>query len=250
MFKSVCSLLFVALITSVIILSLKKVSIFDYYDISNKEISELTKLSKSQVMQDIFVYLESGKKKKGFFVEFGATNGISISNTYMLENHFGWKGILVEPGLIWHEELYKNRPNAKIDISCVWKEDGSKITFNETKIPVYATIDAYSSSDTNNRTNGKKYEVETITLLSLLDKHNAPEVIDYLSIDTEGSELDILKAFFNTNLKYKIKIITCEHNFTKNREEIYNLLVQHGYERKYTDISEHDDFYVLKGTGN
>ena len=47
--------------------------------------------------------------KKNFFVEFGATNGITHSNTYMLEKELNWDGILVEPARIWHEELIMNR---------------------------------------------------------------------------------------------------------------------------------------------
>lgn len=77
----------------------------------------------------------------------------------------------------------------------------------------------------------------------LLDKYNAPQNIDFLSIDTEGSEFDILsKLDFS---KYKIQIICCEHNFTPMREEIRNLLQQNGYTRKYEDISEMDDWYFL-----
>ena len=78
----------------------------------------------------------------------------------------------------------------------------------------------------------------------MLDKHGAPHKIDYLSIDTEGSEYDILKDF--NFEKYDISIITCEHNFTNSREDIYSLLTSNGYERKYTGASKFDDWYVKK----
>jgi hypothetical protein len=68
-------------------------------------------------------------------------------------------------------------------------------------------------------------------------------MMDYLSIDTEGSEYDILSSF-NFD-KYKFRVITSEHNFTQNREKIYTLLKKQGYERKFEDISEFDDWYVL-----
>ena len=64
-----------------------------------------------------------------------------------------------------------------------------------------------------------------------------------MSIDTEGSELDILKSF-NFN-KRKIKIITIEHNFHKNRNEIFLILSSNGYERVHKDISKFDDWYIL-----
>ena len=55
---------------------------------------------KSQINQDIFVLYTLDWKREGYFVEFGATNGIDLSNTYLLEKNFGWKGILSEPNLI------------------------------------------------------------------------------------------------------------------------------------------------------
>ena len=69
------------------------------------------------------------------------------------------------------------------------------LTFNE--VGELATIDDFSNSDLHAkaRVNGKKYKVKTISLEDLLDKYNAPKIIDYLSIDTEGSELDILSSF-------------------------------------------------------
>ena len=82
-------------------------------------------------------------------------------------------------------------------------------------------IDSFSKKSKDFYKTGRKYKVPTISLLDLLDIHNAPKFIDYLSIDTEGSEYEILNAFdFN---KYKFRVITCEHNFTPMREKIYKL---------------------------
>ncbi len=68
-------------------------------------------------------------------------------------------------------------------------------------------------------------------------------MIDYLSIDTEGSDFEILKNFdFNS---FKFRVITCEHNLNKNREKIYKLLTENGYKRKFTEISKFEDWYVL-----
>ena len=77
----------------------------------------------------------------------------------------------------------------------------------------------------------------------MLETYQAPKTIDYLSIDTEGSEYEILKAFdFD---KYKFRVITCEHNFTSMREKIYDLLISKGYQRKLTSISRVDDWYIF-----
>lgn len=94
----------------------------------------------------------------------------------------------------------------------------------------------------NLRKKGKNYHVETVSILDLLNEHNAPYEIDYLSIDTEGSEFDILKAF--DFKKYNIKIITVEHNFTEMREKIFELLSFYGYKRIFVELSDVDDWYI------
>jgi hypothetical protein len=93
--------------------------------------------------------------------------------------------------------------------------------------------------------NSSNYEVKTVSLLDLLKKYNAPKDIDYLSLDTEGSEIDILLAFdFD---QYKVKFLTVEHNAKEeNRQSIYTLLTSKGYDRVLKNISNWDDFYVLK----
>jgi FkbM family methyltransferase len=202
------------------------------------------KESKSQIFQDLFVLLELGFCENGYFVEFGATNGVDLSNTYLLEKKFNWTGILAEPGRVWHHKL-KNSRKCNIDMGCVWKDSKSILSFNETKEPELSTIIDFNSNDwaSSKRRHGTPYEVHSISLEDLLKKYSAPSLIDYLSIDTEGSEYEILSNF-NFD-KYKFKIITCEHNYTPMRKKIYNLLVSKGYQRKYEGFSRWDDWYVL-----
>jgi hypothetical protein len=71
----------------------------------------------------------------------------------------------------------------------VWTESDAILTFNETEIAELSTITSYSDCDSHRETrkNAKHYDVTTISLIDLLQKYNAPQVIDYLSIDTEGS---------------------------------------------------------------
>lgn len=200
-------------------------------------------LSKSQILQDLFVLHELGEKEDGYFVEFGATNGIDSSNSYMLEKFYNWNGILAEPGRIWHENLRENR-RCKIDHRCVWSQTGQDLEFNQVNEPELSTINAYSGADRYRqyREAGLKYYVKTISLNDLLRTHDAPPEIDYMSIDTEGSEYQILSAFDFE--KYHIKIITCEHNYTDARDKLFSLLSAKGYVRKFQEFSEVDDWYV------
>ena len=105
-------------------------------------------------------------------------------------------------------------------------------------------MDAFSGSDchANARGDGKRYPVTTITLNDLLAEHNAPRHIDYLSVDTEGSELNILRAFDFE--RYRVDIITVEHNLAPAREHIHALLAAKGFARKFGALSQWDDWYV------
>jgi len=200
--------------------------------------------SKAQLRQDLLVLSMTNFKDYGYFVEFGATDGIRLSNTYLLETEFHWTGILSEPARVWHESIGKNRPNSIISHGCVWSRSREYLNFNETLVPELSTLENFSSLDSHgpSRQTGTSYTVESISLEDLLKTSGAPDYIDYLSIDTEGSEYEILKSFdFD---KYSFGVITCEHNFTKNRELIYELFLKNGYERIFSTISQFDDWYV------
>ena len=214
--------------------------------LSDKEtlfLLDLMKRSKSQLRQEIFVLSELRFKKHGFFVEFGACDGVDLSNTLMLENEFGWSGILAEPARIWHEALLKNR-KCHIETKCVWRNSGENVPFNEVSVSGLSTIASLSGDDLHKeaRKNGLIYDVETISLVDMLDKYQAPREIDYLSIDTEGSEYDIFEAFDFE--KYRFRVITCEHNYAPRRDDIYRILIKNGYIRKFEEVSKFDDWYV------
>jgi FkbM family methyltransferase len=212
-------------------------------------ISKLTARSKSQIRQDLFVLSELNFKENGFFVEFGAAGGVEDSNTYLLEEGFGWRGILAEPARVFHDRLRANR-RAQISTKCVWRESKKLVTFNETNWAYHSTIDSFSAHDSfaARRKAGHTYDVETISLMDLLAEFSAPAEIDYLSIDTEGTELDILESFDFT--RYRISVITCEHNFTPAREAIRALLERQGYVRRREHLSRFDDWYVHRDLCN
>ena len=205
--------------------------------------------SKSQNGQDLFALLTNEFKHEGCFIEIGATNGVALSNTLLLEKKFNWTGLLVEPAKIWHKELFENR-NCFISTKCVFNTSGDEIIFNETKYRSLSTIDSYSNNDgwSKSRADGKKYIVETVTLNELIQEFELPDFIDFLSIDTEGCEIDILTAIDFS--RYKFRAITCEHNYTNNREKIYSLLTQNGYRRVLENLSLGDDWYVYDPTSS
>jgi len=200
-------------------------------------------LSSAQILQDIFVLDYFDYKRDGYFVEFGATNGRNLSNTYILEKYFGWNGIVAEPAKKWQNDLRQNR-SCIIETDCVWSSTGETLQFVEAKSAELSTISNFKDLDIHSkvRIEKKKYNVLSLSLIDMLGRHNAPKRIDYLSIDTEGSEFEILKNFVFS--KYSIGVITCEHNFGENREKIKELLESNGFIRVHEKISQFDDWYV------
>jgi FkbM family methyltransferase len=207
-------------------------------------------LSKAQLFQDLVAIYSSRGKRGGYFVEFGATNGVDLSNTYVLEKNFGWTGILAEPARCWHAALQSNR-SAIIDHRCVWQRTGDTVDFLETREAEYSTILEFGDRDFNRekRKGCGTYSVETVSLNDLLIEHNSPDHIDYLSIDTEGSEYAILDAFdFN---RFQVDFISIEHNFVEpNRTSINRLLTANGYVHVLEFLSKWDDWYVRAPSGN
>lgn len=198
--------------------------------------------SKAQLLQDLWTLFELGDQEGGYFVEFGATDGVSLSNTWLLETRYGWTGILAEPNPAWHPQLAASR-KAIIDHRCVYQKTGVPISFSVTDQMVLGTISTYRDSDRHSqaRTMHKEITVETVALHDLLNEHDAPSVIDYLSIDTEGSEYDILAAY---DWSRAIKCISVEHNHTANRDKIKTLLESKGYVRRLSKFSMIDDWYI------
>lgn len=206
--------------------------------------AELERRSTAQLGQDIWVLKARNFKRGGFFVEFGATDGVLLSNTYMLERYFGWDGLLAEPNPGFLKSLNKNRSAISTD-ACIHAITGEKMEF--VFADVYGGLRAYDGRDSHADRRlayaGTSENVITVTTISLndyLERYGAPREIDYISIDTEGNELEILESFpFD---KWKVHCWTVEHNFTKERDAIKAIMLGNGYRRIE---ASHDDWYVL-----
>ncbi|KYH44966.1 FkbM family methyltransferase [Branchiibius sp. NY16-3462-2] len=200
--------------------------------------------SHSQILQDLWVRFELGDLREGFFVEFGATDGKTNSNTWILENQFGWTGILAEPNPVWHSALHDNR-NVAIDTRCVAAKSGETVRFiaTDSTDPELSGIADFSAGRhfDSARESGRELDIETISLDDLLAQYEAPAHIDYLSIDTEGSELEIL-ANFDLGAR-SISLMSVEHN-EATAGPIDALLADHGLERVFPQYSQWDAWYV------
>ena len=215
-----------------------------------KSVSGKGKTIKSQLFQDAFAAFIVGDLFDRTFLEFGATDGINLSNSYMLENSLGWMGVLAEPSPQWHEQLNNNRPNTRIITDCIWKTSGEKLDFFVSDSGDLSTINDYKLSDLssmpgNTRArikNGKIVEVQSISLNDVMEKTFNGHAPSYLSIDTEGSEYEILNSLDFE--KYRPVVFTIEHNYTNLQSKIDELMISNGYLRVFRKLTSFDAWYV------
>ena len=208
-------------------------------DLAAKLIEALP-FSRAQLRQDLVVLGLLSAQRNGFFVEFGATDGVQRSNTFLLEKRFGWTGILAEPALVWHQALKESR-NCAIDHRCVAGDGGQLVAFLEAEDAELSTLAKFRDADRHHR-EGLNYTVETVSLNDLLVEHRAPQGFDYLSLDTEGSEIEILENF---DLGFWCpRVVTVEHNYTSARSKLADLFQQHGYRQVHSSMSRWDSWFV------
>ena len=177
----------------------------------------------SQVGQDKWVDEFFDHKREGYFLDIGAADGITISNTYYLEKELGWNGICVEALKVNFDKLIVNR-----NCHCAHNAAYNK---NQT---VYFLGDGNDNlgghiSGSNNYTES----VEAVRLEEILKKYNSPKIIDYISLDIEGNEVEALLGFpFD---EYEGILWTIEHNLHGGfngrilKGNILNIMKKHGY---------------------
>eukprot|EP00927_Polykrikos_kofoidii_P005356 TRINITY_DN12122_c0_g1_i3.p1 TRINITY_DN12122_c0_g1~~TRINITY_DN12122_c0_g1_i3.p1 ORF type:complete len:750 (+),score=119.80 TRINITY_DN12122_c0_g1_i3:77-2326(+) len=190
-----------------------------------------------QLIFDRFFLAEVGDDppRKRVFVELGAADGLDKSNTLSLERRFGWTGVLIEPSIPLYEELKKNRPGSACVHACVTRVAGS----------FYFTEDGLNSGVTDLRGTelveaamglpgaGDNMSIrECRTLPDILDEHLGRRAhIDYLSLDLEGGELDVLQSFDFE--RHTVDIISLEAHTWRSKlrsDRMSRLLERHGFQ--------------------
>lgn len=183
----------------------------------------MSDISYAQLQQDIFVNNLFRGKRGGFFVDVGASDGITYSNTYKFEKELGWNGICIEPETGSFGKLIAARSCKCLNICVGSQEQVGEIGFNETADPMFSSISSTS---------------KTTKLLKPLRQvfiENNIKVVDFISIDVEGNEMNVILGIDFDNVQ--IKIICYEHQCNEIRKiAIEKLLTSRGFIKK-ADLS-------------
>jgi FkbM family methyltransferase len=204
----------------------------------------------SQLGQDALVDQYLGGKRHGVFVDIGAYDGVTFSNTLMFERERGWTGICVEPLPDVFAVLQQSRHCTCVQ-ACIGNRDEAAVEFlavQSQAVPTRMLSGVVSEYDPRhlgrvdhelNAFGGTKsvIRVPMRHLHGLLHDHGIDRV-DYLSIDTEGSELLIIRSTILSAIGSPC--ITVENNY--DDPAIHEALVAQGY-RLHTALYW-DRFYV------
>lgn len=199
--------------------------------------------SRGQFFQDVAALWATDSKRDGYFVEVGTGDGEQLSNTFMLEQQFGWSGILFEPDRRFQTSIAEKRTSI-LDCRAVYSHDNQSQAFVEVaRAGELSTLATHSRDDRRHRF-GSQNMVETVTLTTALRQHEAPTSIDFVSIDTEGSEMEILRGL---DLEcYDIRFLAIEHNFVPGRiNQVREFLAPYGYREIFSEFS-HQDIWLIK----
>lgn len=198
-----------------------------------------------QYLQDLFVYEHFFTDfRGGTFLDIGAHDGVSLNNTLFFERHMGWKGLCIEPNPDVFEHLQKNRDSC-LQVALSNKEELVEFT----KIKGYAQTLSGITREYHEKYPARideevehfgglkeTIQLKTKTLTTVLVE-NGYEVINFMSIDTEGSELKILEGLdFN---RFKVQVIAMENNYESNEHRVF--MRERGY--TFKERLKIDDIY-------
>lgn len=174
-----------------------------------------------------------------YYVDVGANHGWSISNTFLLDK-LGWRGLCVEP----HETAGYEDRTCIIDRSIVGGVEDQEVEFVFGDESAYGGKEKFLGIHAADAHRGTKETRNSTTLEKILEKHHAPKFIDFLSLDTEGSEYEILSALDLD--KWIFGHLAVVHNMEEpKRGQIRKLLLAHGYVQDQE--VNFDDWYVREG---
>lgn len=207
----------------------------------------------SEKYTDIF-----GEKNNGFFVEVGAFDGETYSNTCFLAD-MGWKGFYIEPVPVSLEKCKKRHKNNSVGVQqfLVGSEEGEKeihvageiSTMNEKQLQIFQKMDW-----SKGKHSGQKVKCKQVTLDSFFEVNQIPVGIDLLVIDVEGQELHVLKGFSIEKWKPYCVIVEIHDlcpsytsstiNMIEEYKETRQYMIKNGYKLYYSD--EINSIYILE----
>ena len=216
-------------------------------------------LKKSSILNKKFFGLNELDRKvskhinynDGFFVELGANDGITQSNTLHFEKFKNWRGILIEPTKDKFDQCVKSRSKNNFFYNCAcvsneFKKDTIELIYSNLRTVTFDkknlvnSIEHVKKEDLNFYQNHKQFSAQAKTLNFILKKSGAPKLIDFLSLDTEGFEIEVLKGVDLNEYSFKYILIESKKFNLKN-----DFLIKNNYQL-LEKFLPHDYLYIKR----
>jgi len=206
--------------------------------------NELITHSQSQCRQDVIIALICDRNP-GLIVEVGATDGILLSNSLMLEQILDWECVLVEPCRAWKQKLILNRSDSKLVFDAVSHSSNLTLNFTETEYPELSGISVCLPDDfwSAERRNCVTYDVNSTTLDSICNEYSIDGRFLVVTIDIEGGEVDALRGFTENIMLANLLVI--ENNGSLNKiDSLDKILLNLNFVRLIWPFDSFDSWYL------
>ena len=192
-----------------------------------------------QLNQDIFALLMN-QFRPGVFLEIGANDGFTVSNTVYLEEEFGWSGILVEANPKYLATLARRRRSAVVNKAVA--SQAGKAEFLDAGLHG-GLKDRIDDAHRVHRKDAPTITVDCAGLQEILDDVDAPARIDFVSIDVEGGEVPIVEQMVSGARRFRCGCIE-RNQRAADYQRIVTLLTESGYNVVWEGQTGHDLFFV------
>ena len=229
------------------------ISIYKYFnfliELNFKCESNCDQMSKSQCNEELILFESHFKHKmNGTFIELGALDGLLYSNTKLLEDKYKWKGVLIEANPYEFCKIKSNRPNCEAFNSVV-SDRHEPVCFRIVKVHSTAAVsgiddtlpESHEKMFFHSNVPQEKQMIQPKSLTSIIkqSRFKTNTEIDFLSLDVEGHELEVLRSY---DFSIPITYILVENLFnTTKDQEVQALLQSKGY--KFITRIAHNDLF-------
>ena len=208
-----------------------------YYNLYIRNFKYLFRKSYSQFDEDLFLKRYFKEKKNGFYIDIGCHHPFRGNNTYLLYK-YGWSGINIDLNNLSIDLFRIFRPKDINICSALSKEEGEIDYYLPNNNPLSSEITISEKFtkilETHHRNKYKRYKTKSITWKNIIDNYGYKfNLIDFLKIDIEGSDLEVLKSINLNEIKLDLLMIEAPDFDRESRNEIISYLQSKNYKILY-----------------
>lgn len=197
----------------------------------------------SQFKQDYYLFTRhfAELKRPGVYLDVAANEPVGISNTYFMDRCLRWKGVCVEGNPTYYERIYRLR-SCHIVPTCVGRRDGEVVEFGLSggSGGILGKSNKHMEKWIKGNVHVPTIKSRCTTIQSVLDRGNI-RIVDYMSLDVEGHELDVLMGIDWSRTRINVMSIEISGN---SIEKIEKWMIKIGYKRH---IPQLDDTSIRTG---